>query len=112
MKGSYRDLRTVDDFFQALLQDREFFREHGITHLRSALLYFTPYDTSRKPVTIYDHQGRTVDGYQTAGCDHSAADGYGDAGGLEPTTVRLTTTTSRGGKRGGGKGDTRPCKPG
>ena len=110
MKGTYRDLMSVDDFFQALFQDREFFREHGITHIRSASLYFTPCDPSGKALTIYDRQGGQVDGYQTAGCYHSAADGYGEAGDLEPKTVRLTTTSIRG--RGGGKGDTRPCKPG
>jgi hypothetical protein len=113
MKGTYRDLMSVDEFFQALFQDREFFREHGITHLRSASLYFTPCDSAGKAVAVRDQLGREVDGYQTAGCYHSAADGYTDAGGVAPRTVRLTTTASGVAKRsGGGKGDTRPCKPG
>jgi hypothetical protein len=112
MKGTYYDLMSVDDFFQAVFQDREFFREHGITHIRSASLYFTACDASGRALTIYDQQGRTVDGYQTAGCYHSAADGYGDAGSLEPRTVRLTTTSPTARRRSGGKGDTKPCKPG
>ena len=110
MKGTYRDLMSVDDFFQALFQDKTFFTEHGITHVRSASLYFTPCDASGKAVTIRDRQGGQVDGYQTAGCYHSAADGYGDAGALEPKTVRLTTTSGSG--RGGAKGGGRRCKPG
>ena len=111
MKGTYRDLMTVDEFFQALFQDRSFFDEHGITHVRSASLYFTACDSSGKAVTVRDQQGRTVEGYQTAGCYHSAADDYNDAGGLEPRTVRLMTTSATTRTRSGGKGG-RPCKLG
>lgn len=115
MKGTYRDLMSVDEFFQALFQDRDFFREHGITHIRSSSLYFTPCDETGKALTIRDSQGRTVDGYETAGCYHSAADSYQGSGDVEPRTVRRTTTgsnTRRGSKSGGGNAGGRRCKPG
>lgn len=108
MKGSYRGVMSIEDFFQALFQDRSFFEEHGITHIRSAGLYFTPCNESGKDVTIRDSGGRVVEGYETAGCYHSAADGYDSAGELEPRTVRQTTT-GKGGR--GGKGDARRFKP-
>jgi hypothetical protein len=109
MKGTYRDLMSVEEFFQALYQDRSFFAEHGITHIRSASLYFTPCDERGKPVTVRDVNGNTVEGYESAGCYHSAAEQYESAGGLEPKPVSRTTTTSR---RGRGRRDARRCKPG
>lgn len=114
MKGTYRQLMSVEDLLQALFQDRAFFEEHGITHVRSVSLYFTPCDESGKAVKIRDQKGRTVEGYETAGCYHSAADSYGEEGRLEPRTVRSTTTggKGKGGGGGAGKGDSRRCKPG
>lgn len=109
MKGTYRDVMSVEDFFQALYQDKSFFTEHGITHIRSAALYFTPCDASGKSVAVRDLKGRTVDGYETAGGYQSAADSFENAGKLEPQAVRQTTTSK--GKRGG-KRDARRCKPG
>lgn len=106
MKGSYKGVMSVEDFFQ----DRSFFEEHGITHIRSAGLYFTPCNEKGKEVIIRDDDGRTIDGYETAGCYHSAADSYDGAEELEPKVVRRSTTGKGG--RGGGKGGARRCKPG
>jgi hypothetical protein len=98
MKATYSGLMTVDDFYQAFFQDREFFRRHGITHIRKASLYFTPCDEQGRPVTICDQAGGAIDGYETAGCYHSLADAYEAAGDLEPKTVcRKTNRVVRGG---------------
>lgn len=86
MKGKYGGPMTVDDLFQALWQDREFFRKHGITNVRATYLYFTPCDESGEPVIIRDAAGAPIDGYMTAGGYHCAADAY-DTGGLVPRTV-------------------------
>jgi uncharacterized protein RhaS with RHS repeats len=77
----------VPDFYQALYQDRDFFERHGITHVRSTYLYFTPCDENGNPVVVGDANGNAVDGYVSAGGYHSAADAY-DTGNLTPTTVR------------------------
>jgi hypothetical protein len=86
MKGKYGGPMPVEDFYQALYQDRAFFDRHGITHIRAAYLYFTPCDISGEPVTIRDSQGNPMDGYISAGGYHSAADAY-DAATLEPTPL-------------------------
>ncbi|MDV6225629.1 hypothetical protein R2G56_04960 [Nitratireductor aquimarinus] len=107
MKGAYRGRMSVDELFQALFQDRSFFEEHGITHLRSASLYFTPCDEHGNDVHISDRMGRTVEGYETAGCYQSAADGFDKADGLEPRTVSVKTSS----RARGGKKDRRRPKP-
>ena len=113
MKGIYRGTMSVDELFQALYQDQAFFKEHDITHVRSVSLYFTPCDETGKAKTVRDATGGTVEGYETAGCYHSAADCYDDTGALEPRTVRRTTSSKgkRGGKNGSAGGDGKRCKP-
>ena len=106
MKGTYRGRMSVDELFQALFQDRSFFEQHGITHLRSASLYFTPCDENGNDVRISDENGRTVEGYETSGGYKSAAEHY-DSDGLEPRTVSVKTSTT--GARG--RKDTRRFKP-
>ena len=76
MKGKYGGPMTVDDLFQALYQDREFFRHHGITRLRGVYLYFTPCDEHGDPVIIADHAGNRLDGYISGGHYQSAAASY------------------------------------
>lgn len=87
MKGKYGGPMTVDDLFQALYQDREFFDRHGITHVRATYLYFTPCDEHGNAVVVGDSNGNPIDGYTSAGGYHSAADAY-DAGSLTPSVVR------------------------
>ncbi len=101
MKEIYSGLMSVDDFFQAFYQDREFFRQHGITHIRKASLYFTPCDEQGRPVMVCDRTGGAIDGYETAGCYHSLADLYEAAGDLEPKTVYRKTRGSGSGRGGG-----------
>ncbi|TJV92402.1 MAG: hypothetical protein E5X52_33545 [Mesorhizobium sp.] len=108
MKGTYRGLMTIDELFQALFQDKSFFAEHGITHVRSASLYFTPCDDRGNEVIVRDEGGVLVEGYETAGCYRSAAEKYDKPGDLEPKTVRRPTRKGRG-KR---SWDTRRLKPG
>lgn len=79
MKGKYGGPMAVDDLFQALWQDREFFRKHGITHVRNTFLYFTPCDRRGNAVLIGDERGSPIDGYETSGGYHSAADDYDHA---------------------------------
>ncbi len=76
MKGKYGGPIAVDDFYQALYQDREFFKRHGITHIRNTYLYFTPCDENGIPVIIADAGGNPIDGYVSAGGYRSAADAY------------------------------------
>ncbi|AWI58444.1 hypothetical protein [Sinorhizobium fredii] len=107
MKGTYREVMTIDEFYQALFQDKTFFTEHGVTHIRSASLYFTPCDSSGREVLVLDAAGGVVEGYESGGCYRSAAEKYEEAK-LEPKVLR-TTTKKGGGRRGGGG---RRCKPG
>lgn len=108
MKGTYRGVMSIDEFFQALFQDKSFFAEQGITHIRSASLYFTPCDSSGNEVIVRDEGGVLVEGYETAGCYRSAADKYDKAGDLEPKAVRRPSRKGRGRK----SGDARRFKPG
>lgn len=77
---------SVDDLFQALYQDRDFFDRHGITHVRATYLYFTPCDQHGNAIAIGDGAGRPIDGYVSSGGYHSAAEAY-DQVTLEPTTL-------------------------
>ena len=86
MKGQYQGPMSIDDLFQALWQDRCFFRRHGIKYIRSARLYFTPCDEYGGKIAIYDPDGNPVGGYISAGSYRSAAERY-DSGLLEPQTV-------------------------
>lgn len=92
MKGKYGGPMTVDQFFQALYQDRDFFHRHNITHLRATYLYFTPCNEFGEPVGIYDQAGNPIDGYLSAGGYQSAADFY-DQGQLEPKTIARSRFT-------------------
>ncbi len=104
MKGNYGGPMPVDDLFQALFQDRDWFSRRGITHIRAAYLYFTPCDEQGQPVHITDQNGSPVDGYISAGGYHCAADNYDDdTGTLEPQTLRSSpatkSTTAAGARR-------------
>jgi hypothetical protein len=93
MKGKYGGPMSVDEFYQAMYQDRDFFDRHGITHVCATYLYFTPCDASGQPVVISDEAGNPIDGYMTAGGYRSAADAY-ESDTLTPSTVRRTPSMS------------------
>lgn len=86
MKGKYGGPMTVDDLYQALYQDRDFFRRKGITHVRGVYLYFTPCDEYGEAVTIADQSGNRLDGYVSAGAYVSSADVY-EARCIEPKPI-------------------------
>lgn len=86
MKGKYGGPMTVDDLFQALYQDRQFFERHGITHVKATYLYFTPCDEYGHTVVIGDGTGSPIDGYVSSGGYHSAADAYEKVS-LEPASL-------------------------
>jgi hypothetical protein len=88
MKAKYGGPMTIDDLFQALWQDREFFQSHSITHVKSGFLYFTLCDIHGDPATVGDGADNIIDGFRSAGAYHSAADEY-DAGTLEPQVMTL-----------------------
>lgn len=92
MKGKYGGPMSVDDFYQALYQDREtFFTRHGITHLRAVYLYFTPCDEYGQPVLVGDELGNPIEGYVSAGAYQSAADAYEKAASApQPLETRPT----------------------
>ena len=76
MKGKYGGPMDVEDLFQALYQDREFFSRYGITHVRAAYLYFTPCDEHGDAVTICDPGGNPIHGYVSSGRYRPAAEEY------------------------------------
>ncbi len=86
MKGKYSGIQTVDDFYQALFQDIEFFRKHGITHIRDINLYFTPCDENGVELTVRNSGGGKIDGYRGSGAYKCAADSIG-TGNIEATDV-------------------------
>ena len=88
MEGQYYGPMSIDDFFQALFQDRQFFTAHGITRINNATLYFHPCDEHGRPVIVRNKRGRPIDGYTSPGAYHAAADFY-DAQSLEP---KITTS--------------------
>lgn len=94
MKGKYPGLMPVEDLFQALFQDREFFAKHGIRYIRNTALYFTPCDENGNPVTVRNSQGDVIDGYVSAGAYHSAADHFEQCG-LEPEPVTHKPTVRK-----------------
>lgn len=67
---------SVDQLFQALYQDREFFERKNIGHVKGVHLYFTPCDEHGEAVTICDPQGNPVHGYVSAGHYQPAAEAY------------------------------------
>src|SRR5690348_1380810 len=76
MKGKYPGVRTVDDFFRALPQDRLFFQSNNITHIRDACLFFFACDPQGRELVIYDEGGYPIEGYVSAGVYRSAAEQY------------------------------------
>lgn len=77
MKAKYKGLWTLDQFCQALFEDRElFYRQHGITHLRSITLLFTASDHRGEEVTVFHETGETIDGYVRSVPYNCAADFY------------------------------------
>lgn len=76
MKAKYGGPMSVDDFYQALWQDRHFFDSHAITHVKAVFLYFTPCDKYGQPVTVCDQVGNLIEGFNSAGAYHAAADAY------------------------------------
>lgn len=86
MKGKYGGPLSVDDFYQALYQDREWYRQRGITHLRATFVYFTPCDEHGQQVIIKDQTGNPIDGFISAGGYHCVADSY-DENNLVSRTV-------------------------
>lgn len=86
MKGKYGGPMSVDDLYQAMLQDREFFRRHRIGHAKAIFLYFTPCDAAGNTVFIRDQCGSAIEGYQSAGVYQPAAAAY-ETGGIEPVTL-------------------------
>jgi len=80
MKGRYGGPMPVNDFYQAFFQDKAgFFERHGITHVRSAYVYFTPCNADGEKVTIHDQAGNPIDGYIGACGYRSAADSFDNA---------------------------------
>jgi hypothetical protein len=63
MKGIYGGPVPIDQLFQALWQDRDFFRRKHITHVKGVFLYFTPCDAAGNAVTVCDERGAPVQGY-------------------------------------------------
>ena len=95
MKGKYGGPMTVDDLYQALWQDREFFRNHGINHVNAAYLYFTACNEYGEAVLVYDRFGNTIDGYVSSGGYRSAADEFDKQAQLEAKPVTRKPSPTR-----------------
>jgi hypothetical protein len=74
----------VEDLFQALYQDREFFSRYNITHVKGVHLYFTPCDEHGDAVTICDPEGNPIHGYVSSGRYHPAAEAFEKNADVQP----------------------------
>ena len=78
MKVSFHGIYTLEEFFQALYQEREKFEKLGIKYVRRAQLYYTPVDEYGEPVVPIDPDtGDPVKGWKSDGAYKSAAHDYG-----------------------------------
>ncbi|NQV73113.1 hypothetical protein HQ496_08320 [bacterium] len=77
MKIQFKGVYTLEDFFQAFLEEREKFKELGITHISAASLYYQPVDKFGDPVTPRYRNGEPVDGWTYKGPYRSAARDFG-----------------------------------
>ncbi len=100
MKGKYKGPMTVDEFFQALFQDRHaFFDKHASSALiKNATVYITFCDEHGETVQLRDSHGQPIEGYISAGAYHSAADQY-ETIDIEPKPLPLLTKTAPSAKR-------------
>ena len=100
MKGKYKGPMTVDEFFQALFQDRHaFFDKHASSALiKNATIYVIFCDEYGETVNLRDSQGQPIEGYISAGAYLSAADKY-ESIDIEPKPLPLVTKTAPSAKR-------------
>lgn len=77
MKIRFQGIYTVDEFIQAMLEQREHFRELGIKHIRNANLYYQPVDEYGDPVTPRYRNGDPIEGWKDRGPYKSAASDFG-----------------------------------
>lgn len=77
MKVKFQGIYTTEEFFQAILEQRERFREYGIKHIRNASLYYQPVDEYGDPVTLRHRNGDPVEGWCNKGPYRSAAQDFG-----------------------------------
>ena len=84
MKTRFRGIYTCEEFFQALFDERQKFRDHGIKFIRGATLYYTPVDEYGDPVTPVHKNGEPMHGWSSDGPYRSAADIYDPPGGRKP----------------------------
>ena len=77
MKVRFRGQYTLDEFFQALYDERAKFEEHGIEYIRSASLYYTPVDEYGEPVQLMCKRGEPLEGWTTDGPYPCAAKDFG-----------------------------------
>ena len=76
MQIAFRGLYTLNEFFQALFEERQKLRDLGISHIRSGHLYYTPVDKFGDPVTPKHKNGQPMKGWTSDGPYQSAADRY------------------------------------
>jgi hypothetical protein len=77
MRVQFRGIYTIEEFFQAFLEEREKFKELGITHIRGANLYYQPVDKFGDSETPRYRNGEPVDGWTYKGSYRSAAHDFG-----------------------------------
>jgi len=77
MKVRFRGIYTLDEFFQAVYEERQKFEEHGIKHIRSASLYYTPVDEYGDPIQPAHKNGEPIESWNSDGPYRSAAQDFG-----------------------------------
>lgn len=77
MRVQFRGIYTIDEFFQAFMEEREKFKELGIKHIRGASLYYQPVDEYGDPASPRHHNGDPIDGWSHKGPYRSAAKDFG-----------------------------------
>lgn len=67
MHVTFRGIYTLDEFFQAVWDERPNFDRMGIQRLRSASIYYQPLDSYGDPVTLRYANGDAIDGWTHSG---------------------------------------------
>ena len=76
MQIKFRGVYTLNEFFQALWEERQNIRDLGITHIRGASLYYQPVDEFGDPVSPRRPTGEPIKTWNNKGPYKSAAQDY------------------------------------
>lgn len=73
MKIRFTGIYELDEFFQALWEERQKLRDLGVKYVRSPTLYYTPVDEHGDNVVFHHPTGEPMEGWKNRGPYRSAA---------------------------------------